>query len=89
MVLMPDTTLMLLDEPVAGVNPLLVDKIGELLTRLVGRGLTLIVIEHNVPFVVACCTSVLAMSCGKRIAEGSGRAIQEDEQVLEAFLGGG
>ncbi len=88
MVLMSGPSVLLLDEPVAGVNPVLVEKIKELLRQLVGRGLTLIVVEHNVPFVVDLCDTVLVMYNGKRLVEGSGSDIQKDERVLEAFLGG-
>lgn len=88
MVLMADPLLLLLDEPVAGVNPVQVARIGDLLRQLVRRGLTLLVVEHNVPFVVACCDTVLVMSEGRRLAKGPGDAIQRDERVLEAFLGG-
>ena len=88
MVLMSGPSVLLLDEPVAGVNPVLVEKIRGLLQQLVGRGLTLIVVEHNVPFVVDLCDTVLVMYNGKRLVEGSGSDIQKDERVLEAFLGG-
>jgi ABC-type branched-subunit amino acid transport system ATPase component len=88
MVLMMAPALLLLDEPVAGVNPVLVAKIRALLGQLVEQGLTLVVIEHNVPFVVDCCQTVLVMSDGRKLAEGPGTVIQRDKRVLEAFLGG-
>jgi ABC-type branched-subunit amino acid transport system ATPase component len=87
-VLMAEPELLLLDEPVAGVNPVLVETIGDLLKQLVARGLSVVVIEHNIPFVVSCCETVLVMANGRRLAEGTGAEIQRDQRVLDAFLGG-
>jgi ABC-type branched-subunit amino acid transport system ATPase component len=88
MALMHEPSLLLLDEPVAGVNPELVRKIGELVASLVADGLTVLIVEHNVPFVVNSCPKVFVMSQGKLILEGPADTIQEDQRVIEAYLGG-
>jgi ABC-type branched-subunit amino acid transport system ATPase component len=88
MVLVQSPKLVLLDEPVAGVNPVLIEKIGKILTQLAGRGQTLLVVEHNIPFVARLCDRVIVMANGSILTEGSAAEIQKDARVLEAFLGG-
>ncbi len=88
MVLVQEPKLILLDEPVAGVNPVLVDKIAGILARLSERGQTLLVVEHNIPFVTRLCQRVIVMANGSILTEGSAEEIRRDERVLEAFLGG-
>ena len=87
MVLVQAPKLILLDEPVAGVNPVLVEKIGNILSRLAQRGQTLLVVEHNIPFVTKLCRRVIVMANGGILAQGSAAEIQADARVLEAFLG--
>jgi len=89
MVLVQAPRLILLDEPVAGVNPVLTEKIGRILADLVRRGQTLLIVEHNVPFVTRLCERIIVMANGGVLADGTPEAIQEDARVLEAFLGGG
>ena len=88
MVLIQKPKLILLDEPVAGVNPVLTETIGSILGDLVSRGQTLLIVEHNIPFVTALCQRVIVMTNGQLLADGSGEEIRRDERVLEAFLGG-
>ncbi len=87
MVLVQAPKLILLDEPVAGVNPVLVDKIGAILLKLAERGQTLLVVEHNIPFITRLCRRVIVMANGGILAEGSADAVRKDARVLEAFLG--
>ena len=89
MVLVQAPRLILLDEPVAGVNPALTEKIGRILADLVHRGQTLLVVEHNVPFVTRLCERIIVMANGGVLADGTPDVIQGDSRVLEAFLGGG
>jgi ABC-type branched-subunit amino acid transport system ATPase component len=88
MVLVQKPKLILLDEPVAGVNPVLTETIGSILGGLVSRGQTLLIVEHNIPFVTVLCQRVIVMTNGQLLADGSGEEIRQDERVLEAFLGG-
>ena len=88
MVLVQAPKLILLDEPVAGVNPVLVDKIGSILTKLAERGQTLLVVEHNIPFIARLCQRIIVMANGAILTEGSADEVQKDARVLEAFLGG-
>jgi ABC-type branched-subunit amino acid transport system ATPase component len=87
MVMIQDPTLILLDEPVAGVNPVLIEHIGKLLTELVRQGRTLLIVEHNIPFITDLCDHIVVMANGRVLAEGDGETIQRDARVLEAFLG--
>jgi ABC-type branched-subunit amino acid transport system ATPase component len=87
MVLITDPLLILLDEPVAGVNPGLIEEIERLLRQLVGRGLTLLVVEHNLAFIARVCADVIVMANGAVLTRGSGAEIQGNPRVLEAFLG--
>jgi ABC-type branched-subunit amino acid transport system ATPase component len=87
MVLITDPSLVLLDEPVAGVNPALINEIARLLLELLERGLTLLVVEHNLPFVTRVCHDVIVMANGRLLVRGGGLDVQRNPQVLEAFLG--
>ena len=87
MVLMARPSLILLDEPVAGVNPALIEEIAKLLGMLIELGQTLLIVEHNIPFVTRVCGEILVMANGGLLVHGTGAEIQRDPRVLEAFLG--
>jgi ABC-type branched-subunit amino acid transport system ATPase component len=87
MVLMQKPQLILLDEPAAGVNPGLVERLGSLLSALVTRGLSLVLVEHNIPFVAGLCHDLVVMAGGRVLASGEPRLVLADAQVLESFLG--
>ena len=88
MAFMPEPRLVLLDEPCAGVNPSLVDQLHELLVELNNtQGGSFVVIEHNMDFIMKLCPHVICMVEGRVLAEGSPGDIQENRQVLEAYLG--
>ena len=87
-VLMLDPELIMLDEPVAGVNPALTDDLLDRLHALNDEGRTLLLIEHDMDVVMTHCDHVVVMADGWKLASGAPEAVQADEQVVEAYLGG-
>jgi ABC-type branched-subunit amino acid transport system ATPase component len=85
--LMTDPKLILLDEPIAGVNPTLALEIGEHLRRLRDEGLTFLIIEHHMDAIARLCDPVVVMAEGRRLAEGSFAEIAERTDVQEAYMG--
>ena len=79
--------LVILDEPVAGVNPTMVGKIAETIHKIRAEGLTLIVVEHNIKFIMNICDRVIVLEAGRKIADGPPGLIHSDQRVLEAYLG--
>ena len=87
--MMTDPQLIMLDEPGAGVNPTLLRSLMEQIERLAAeRGITVLLIEHNMAVVMGLCDPVIVMSNGEKLAEGTPAEIQQNEQVLAAYLGG-
>jgi len=87
-VLMGKPRLVLLDEPTAGVNPLLVEQIEERIRDLNSRGLTFLVVEHNMNLVMRLCDPVVVLDHGTKLAEGRPDEVRNDPRVLDAYLGG-
>lgn len=79
--------LVILDEPVSGVNPTMIRRIEQAIRSLNAEGVALIIIEHNVEFVMGLCSRVLVLESGSKIAEGAPGLIRNDPRVLEAYLG--
>jgi ABC-type branched-subunit amino acid transport system ATPase component/ABC-type branched-subunit amino acid transport system permease subunit len=86
-ILMLDPKLIMLDEPAGGINPTLIDRIGEMIRELNAGGKTFLIVEHNMPFVLGLCNPVLVLARGGTIASGTPDEIQRDPQVLDAYLG--
>jgi ABC-type branched-subunit amino acid transport system ATPase component/ABC-type branched-subunit amino acid transport system permease subunit len=86
-ILMLDPKLIMLDEPAGGINPTLIERIGEMIRELNAQGKTFLIVEHNMPFVLALCEPVLVLARGKTIAHGAPDEIQRDPAVLDAYLG--
>src|SRR5262245_11783188 len=88
MALMNDPELLLLDEPTAGINPVLTER---LLDRLRAanreRGLTLLVIEHNMPAIMEFAERIYCLTHGRVLAQGTPRQIRSNKRVVEAYLG--
>jgi branched-chain amino acid transport system ATP-binding protein len=80
---------LLLDEPFGGVDFDAIDSLVSLLHGLREKGLTLLVIEHNIEAVHRLVDRVMAMDLGEVIAEGSAAAVTRNERVVRAYLGGG
>jgi ABC-type branched-subunit amino acid transport system ATPase component len=87
MVMVQRPKLILLDEPVAGVNPGLAERLGEILSRLIASGVSLLLVEHNIRFVTGLCTHVVVMAAARTLVAGTPEEIMKNPQVLEAFLG--
>ena len=87
--MMADPKIVLLDEPGAGVNPTLMKKlIANIETLCAEKGITFLLIEHDMDLVMNLCNPIIVMSEGKKLAEGTSDEIKNDERVLEAYLGG-
>ncbi len=87
--LMCDPKMILLDEPGAGVNRVLMRKLVDNIEVLCREmGITFFVIEHDMDLVTRLCNPVIVMSQGEFLAEGSPEEIKQDERVLDAYLGG-
>ena len=89
MALMTDPRMLLLDEPVAGVNPALIEELRRELLRMPKRGVTLFVVEHNLKLVFDICDWIFVLDRGRLLTAGRPEAVAKDERVLEAYLGHG
>jgi len=88
MVLMSDPNLILLDEPLAGVNRTLAREIIDRVRDLNQGGCTFVIIEHDMKVVMNLCERIVVLDYGVKIAEGKPEDIKKDEQVLKAYFGG-
>ena len=86
-VLMASPRLILLDEPVAGVNPTLTREIARHLRTLVDEGLTVLLIEHHMDTIAQLCHHVVVLAEGRNLAEGSFSEVASDPAVQEAYMG--
>ncbi|MCW5770331.1 MAG: ABC transporter ATP-binding protein [Rhodospirillaceae bacterium] len=86
--LMAEPKMILLDEPGAGVNPTLLGQIVERIAELNRRGITFLIIEHNMDLVMSLCRPVVVMAQGRLLMQGEPAAVQKDPRVLDAYLGG-
>ena len=85
--LMSDPKLILLDEPAAGVNPTLIKQICEHIVNWNQQGISFLIIEHNMDVIMSLCDRVWVLAEGTNLAEGTPEEIQNNDAVLQAYLG--
>jgi ABC-type branched-subunit amino acid transport system ATPase component len=88
LVLAQEPRIVLLDEPAGGINPTLINRLGQYIRELNRRGVTFLVVEHNMEFVMGLCDVISVMERGTVIAQGTPEQIRTDPRVLDAYLGG-
>jgi len=79
--------LLLLDEPAAGLNPTETREIDALIRRIKARGVTVLLVEHNMKLVMGVSEHVVVLDYGRKLAEGEPRVVSADPRVVEAYLG--
>ena len=86
-VLMAEPALVLLDEPTAGVHPIMVETMEQHIRRRHAQGVTFLIVEHKMPFVMRLCDPVIVLDRGRPIACATPGEVQNDPRVLDAYLG--
>ncbi len=86
-ILIAEPKVILLDEPAGGVNPMMIRLLADRIHALNKQGVTFLVVEHNMEFVMGLCDSVTVLHRGTKIAEGTPEEVRSNPAVLEAYLG--
>ena len=87
--MMAEPDLLLLDEPVAGVNPTLANKLKRFLRELNDDGVTFLIVEHDMGFIMDLADTIVVLDRGSVLTSGTPEEIRSDERVIDAYLGGG
>jgi branched-chain amino acid transport system ATP-binding protein len=84
-----DPALLLLDEPAAGMNEVETRVLMGYIEKIRNRGITILLVEHDMNLVMAISDQIAVLNFGRKIAEGEKKAIQNNAEVIEAYLGKG
>jgi branched-chain amino acid transport system ATP-binding protein len=87
--MLAEPEVLLLDEPVAGVNPTLAKKLRGHIARLNEQGVTFLIIEHDMEFIMNLADPIIVLDQGSVLVEGPPDAVRADDRVIDAYLGGG
>jgi len=82
-----EPSLLLLDEPAAGMNPEETSRLVELIKRIQSKGIAILIIEHDMNVIMDVCERIFVLNYGEKISEGSPEEIQENPEVIETYLG--
>jgi branched-chain amino acid transport system ATP-binding protein len=80
-------SLLLLDEPAAGLNETETEKLREILVKILESGVSILLVEHDMKLVMGTCSTISVLDYGKKIAEGSAGEVRNNPVVIEAYLG--
>jgi ABC-type branched-subunit amino acid transport system ATPase component len=86
-ILIAEPQVVLLDEPAGGVNPTMINYLADRIRNLNQRGITFLIVEHNMEFVMSLCHTIMVLHHGTKIAEGPPATVRENPAVLDAYLG--
>ena len=87
-VLMAEPSVVLLDEPAAGVNPALLDLVIDRIAAINARGIAVLLVEHNMEMVARLCPRVIVMAAGRELAQGTPAEVTRRPEVIDVYLGG-
>jgi len=82
-----EPALLLLDEPAAGLNPVETEELGSVIRKVKDQGVTMMLVEHDMSLAMAVSDKVIVLDRGRKLAEGTPREVQDNADVLEAYLG--
>jgi len=85
----PEPELIMLDEPMAGVNPTMINKLSDYVREFNEQGKSFLLVEHNMRVMSDLCDRIVVLDAGQPIATGKPEAIRNDERVIEAYFGEG
>lgn len=86
-ILIAQPQVILLDEPAGGINPTMINYLGDRIRDLNKRGVTFLIVEHNMEFVMGLCETVTVLHRGTTVAKGTPEEVRNNPAVLEAYLG--